>query len=123
MSVIRLLPLFILVFFFLERDFNFNADHSTNFHNTNVSMFVASGIPLWCSRFGTWHHCCGSGHCCGVSSIPAPGTSTFHRYSQKKKRNVLKKLIQMYKLKRLRLDNTTLKNKNNSAEQVQNWHY
>ena len=39
------------------------------------------GVPLWYSRLSIWQ--C---HCCGVGSIPGPGTSTCHRHHQKKKK-------------------------------------
>ena len=42
------------------------------------------GVPLWCTKLRIWHcHCRGLG-CWGSGLIPAPGTSTFHRYGQKK---------------------------------------
>ena len=45
------------------------------------------GVPWWLSVLRVWHcHCCGSGHCCGESWIPGPGTSSCHRCGQKKKK-------------------------------------
>ena len=41
------------------------------------------GFPLWLSRLRIQHcHCCESGCCCGVSSIPGPGASTCHGHGQ-----------------------------------------
>ena len=34
-----------------------------------------------------WHcHCCGMGHCCGLSLIPSLGTSTCYRHSKERER-------------------------------------
>ena len=42
---------------------------------------------MWHSGLRIWHcHCNGSGGCCGVGSIPGPGTSTCLKHSQKKKK-------------------------------------
>ena len=43
-------------------------------------------VPWWLSRLRIWHcHCCDSGHCCGVGSIPYLGTSACHGHGQKEK--------------------------------------
>ena len=48
-----------------------------------------SGVPLGHSRLRIWCcHCRGSGCCCGMGSIPGPGTSTCHGQGQKKNRKV-----------------------------------
>ena len=53
-------------------------------HKTKCS----AGIPRRHSRLRTRHcHCSGLGHCCGMSSIPGPGTSACHGCCQKRKRN------------------------------------
>lgn len=40
----------------------------------------------WCSRLKIWHfHCCDFAYCCGVGSVPSPGTSTCYRWGGKKK--------------------------------------
>ena len=39
--------------------------------------FKKLGMPWWPNGLGIQHcHGCGLGHCCGVSLIPGPGTST-----------------------------------------------
>ena len=44
---------------------------------------------LWCSRSRIRHcHCFGSGDCCGVGSIPGPGTSMFCGRGQKKGKQI-----------------------------------
>ena len=49
------------------------------------------GVPLWLSGLRTRpRHCCGSGCCCGVGSIPGLGTSTYPRCSQKTNGNKTK---------------------------------
>ena len=57
------------------------------FHYTTVPSAVRvlthlkltiMGVPWWCSGLRIWHR-----HCCGAGTIPGPGTSTFHGYSQK----------------------------------------
>ena len=52
------------------------------------------GILLWSSRL-SWCHLSGQSHCCGVNSIPGPGTPTCCRHSQgkKKKKKQKKKKI------------------------------
>ena len=43
------------------------------------------GVLMWHSELRILHcHCKGLGRCCGVGSIPGPGTSTCYRHSQKK---------------------------------------
>jgi len=50
------------------------------------------GVPMWLRALRTWHcHCSGSGCCCGVGSIPHPGTSTCCRGSQKQTKKDLEK--------------------------------
>ena len=45
------------------------------------------GVPLWLSRLKTQHcHCCGSGCCCGESSIPGPGERPHAMGASKKQR-------------------------------------
>ena len=41
----------------------------------------SSGLKIW------WCQCCGSGHCCGTSSVPGPGNSTGHRCGKNKQTN------------------------------------
>ena len=42
------------------------------------------GVLLWCSGLRTHRfHCSSPGHCCGMGSVPHPGTSTCHRHSQR----------------------------------------
>lgn len=33
------------------------------------------GVPLWHKGLRIWHHCNGSGHCCGPGLFPSPRTS------------------------------------------------
>ena len=45
------------------------------------------GIPLWPSRLRIqFCHCCGSGHCCAVGSVPGLGTSNAMGMAKKKKK-------------------------------------
>lgn len=47
-------------------------------------------VSLWLGRLRIQHcYCNSSGHCCGVDSIPAPGTSTYLGCCQKKKKMYL----------------------------------
>ena len=40
-------------------------------------MLIHGGVLLWHSQLSIWHcHCSGSGCCCGMGSIPCPGTFT-----------------------------------------------
>ena len=42
------------------------------------------GVPWWLSGLRTWHcHCCSSGYCCDMGSVPGLGTSTCCRCNQK----------------------------------------
>ena len=51
------------------------------------------GVPLWCSRLRIWYcHHSNGGRCCGVDSIPGPGPFTCHGRSQKKKKNLQKRM-------------------------------
>ena len=44
-------------------------------------------FPCGASRLMIRHcHCNGSSHCCGTGSVPGPGISTCHGYSQKEKK-------------------------------------
>ena len=57
--------------------------------NCNVSI---KGVPLWLSRLKIQHcHCCDSGYCCGVGSVPGPRTSAYCGYSQKEEKKKKKK--------------------------------
>ena len=50
-----------------------------------MSNNYTEGVPWWPSGLRIWYcHCCDSGQCCGVGSIPGLGVSTCLRYSQKK---------------------------------------
>ena len=41
------------------------------------------GVLWWVSGLKIWHcYCCGSGCCCGMGSIPGPGTSAWYRFLQ-----------------------------------------
>ena len=45
------------------------------------------GISMWLRKLRIWYcHCCDLGFCCGVVSIPSPGTSTCFGYSQQKRK-------------------------------------
>ena len=50
------------------------------YHIKTQSSMVALWLRIWSC------HCCGLGHCWGMSSIPGPRTSACHRCSQKKKK-------------------------------------
>ena len=51
-------------------------------------------VSWWLSGLSIQHyHCYGSGHCCGMGSIPGPGTSACHRHRQKFFKNCLMKLF------------------------------
>ena len=42
-------------------------------------------VPMWLSRLKMQScHCCGSGHCCGMSLVTGPGNFVYCRRSQKK---------------------------------------
>ena len=44
------------------------------------------GFPLWhCGLRIQCCHCNGCGHCCGVDSIPGPGTSAYQEYGKERK--------------------------------------
>ena len=61
------------------------------YHLTRIRIAIKkkkSGILSWGSRLRIQQcHCSSLGHCCGVGSIPGLGTCTWHRGSQKKKKN------------------------------------
>ena len=57
-------------------------------------MVKRNGLILEAALRGSalriWHcHCSSLGHCCGAGSVPGPGTSTCHRWGQKKKERSL----------------------------------
>ena len=47
------------------------------------------GVPRWCIELRIQPCHCGSGHFCGVASIPGPRTSTCHGHGQKNNDNNL----------------------------------
>ena len=54
-------------------------------HRESTKLKLLRGIPLSCGGLRIWHcHCSSLGHCCGVGSIPGPGTSTCHGCSPQK---------------------------------------
>ena len=54
------------------------------------------GVPLWSSRLRIQYcHCCGSGCCCGVGSIPGPRTFVFCRRSRNRQTKTKLKRAQM----------------------------
>ena len=60
-----------------------------SFYRKSFIFILHMGVLLWYSRLKI--QCCcfsGLGHSCGVSSIPVPGNSTYHRCGQKKKEGV-----------------------------------
>ena len=47
------------------------------------------GVPWWLRRLRIWHyHCCGSGHCCNMGSIP--GGELLHTQDAAKKKKKTK---------------------------------
>lgn len=54
-----------------------------NFLSAHLKKKAKWGFPLWWSRLRIPHcHCSSLSHCCGVSSVLAPGTFACHRYGQ-----------------------------------------
>ena len=52
-----------------------------------TQKFLERGVPRWHRKFRIQHcHCSGSGHCCGMGSVPGPGISACCRCSQKGKK-------------------------------------
>ena len=49
------------------------------------SSLVALRLRIW------YYHCCSSGHCCGLGSIPDPGTSSAMGVAKKTKKKKKKK--------------------------------
>ena len=68
---------------------------------TSDQKICMEGVPWWLSRLRIWH--C---HCCGLGSIPGPGTSACWGNSQKKKK---KKKKREWKFKGLRRAKTNRK--------------
>lgn len=63
------------------------------YHNHCIKIIILQknvlGVPLWYSQLSIPHcHCSGSGHHCGLRSVPGPGTSTCYKRSQEKKKEV-----------------------------------
>ena len=66
-------------------------DFSDNIQREACPLVFKSldGFPLWYSRLRAWHYyCSGLGFCCGVGSVPGPGTFTCCRHRRKKKKKV-----------------------------------
>lgn len=66
------------------------------YHNHCIKIIILQknvlGVPLWYSQLSIPHcHCSGSGHHCGLRSVPGPGTSTCYKRSQEKKKKFFHK--------------------------------